>query len=217
MKNKIILVHGYNKTSRDMKVLKKNLEAQGYEGILVDLPLTFKELDNSIPLLEAVLQEVSSDCKANEKITLVGHSTGGLVIRRLLATTQYLNKINKCILIATPNNGSELADLVGKVPVMCTNIFKTLKSLQKEEVKSLLLKENCSVEIGAIAGNKNNLILGNLLSCENDGRVTVKSVEFDGLKDFIILPYGHKEIHYQQVTVRLIDTFIKTSKFGEIE
>ena len=44
---------------------------------------------------------------------------------------------------------------------------------------------------------KNKLLLGKLLTGENDGRVTVNSVYYEGLKYFIILPYQHKEIHYK--------------------
>ncbi|CAH2212153.1 alpha/beta fold hydrolase [Tepidibacter aestuarii] len=213
MKQKIILIHGYNKKSKDMKVLKNNLEKLGYEGALVDLPLTFKEIEHSTNILESIISEMSKDIKEDEKIHLVGHSTGGLIIRHLLSTTKYLDKIDKCVLIATPNNGSELADIVGNTMRIFTNIFKTLKSIQSENVKALNLKDNHEIEIGAIAGNKQNLFLGKFLAGENDGRVTISSVKFDGLKDFVKLPYGHKDIHYQLETVELIDSFLKYGTF----
>jgi hypothetical protein len=38
-------------------------------------------------------------------------------------------------------------------------------------------------------------------------------VKFDGLKDFVELPYGHKDIHYQLETVELIDAFLKNGRF----
>ncbi|MCT4621902.1 MAG: alpha/beta fold hydrolase [Marinisporobacter sp.] len=213
MNPKVVLVHGYNKNSNDMKVLKKNLEKMGYEGISVDLPLTYEEIEYAAFVLEGIIHEIIKDLKHNEKINIVGHSTGGLVIRYLLSTSKYINKINKCVLVATPNNGSELADIAGKMSKTFINIFKTLKSLQSEEVKALKLENSHEIEIGAIAGNRSNSLLGNLLTDENDGRVTVKSVKFSGLKDFVVLPYGHKEIHYKWKTARLIDTFIKTGKF----
>ncbi|MCT4607281.1 MAG: alpha/beta hydrolase [Marinisporobacter sp.] len=213
MKQKVVLVHGYNKNSNDMKVLKKNLEKMGYEGILVDLPLTYKEIEYAALVLEEIIHKIIKELKNNEKINIVGHSTGGLVIRCLLSTSKHINKINRCVLVATPNKGSELADLAGKMSKTFINIFKTLKSLQCEEVKTLKLENSHEIEIGAIAGNRSNLFLGKLLRNENDGRVTVKSVKFSGLKDFVVLPYGHKEIHYKWETARVIDHFIKTGKF----
>lgn len=214
MGKKIILIHGYNKKSKDMKVLKNNLERKGYEGVLVDLPLTFKEIEHSTNILENIISEMIKDIKQGEKIHLVGHSTGGLIIRHVLSTTKHLDKIGKCVLIATPNNGSELADIVGNTFRILTNIFKTLKSLQIENINALKLKDNHGIEIGAIAGNKQNLFLGRFLTGENDGRVTINSVKFEGLKDFVALPYGHKDIHYQIKTVELIDLFLKNGKFN---
>ncbi len=213
MKQKIVLVHGYNKKSKDMMVLKNNLEKIGYEGVLVDLPLTFKEIEHSTNILESIISEITKDINEDEKIHFVGHSTGGLIIRQLLSTTKHLEKIGKCILIATPNNGSELADVVGNKLKIFSNIFRTLKSLQSENIKALKLDSNHGIEIGAIAGNKQNLFLGKFLTGENDGRVTINSVKFNGLKDFVAIPYGHKDIHYQFETIELIDLFFKYSKF----
>lgn len=215
MKQKIILIHGYNKKSKDMKVLKKNLETKGYEGILVDLPLTFKEIEHSTNILESIISEMIKNIGGDEKIHLVGHSTGGLIIRHLLTTTKYLDKIGKCVLIATPNNGSELADIVSDNLKIATKILKTLKSIQSENVKTLKFKDDHGVEIAAIAGNKQNLFLGRFLTGENDGRVTINSVKFDGLKDFKALPYGHKDIHYQFETAKLIDSFFRNGKFDK--
>jgi hypothetical protein len=69
------------------------------------------------------------------------------------------------------------------------------------------------VEIAAIAGNKNNLFLGNLIRDENDGRVELSSVFYPELKDIITLPFGHIEIHHQQETAKWVDTFLRTGKF----
>lgn len=216
MNRKIILIHGYNKKSKDMKVLKNNLEKFGYEGVLVDLPLTFKEIEHSTNILESIISEMIQNIESDEKIYLVGHSTGGLIIRHVLTTTKYLDRIDKCVLIATPNNGSELADIAGRIIKILTSIFKTLRSLQSENIKALNLKDDYGIEIGAIAGNKQNLFLGKFLTGENDGRVTINSVKFDGLKDFVELPYGHKDIHYQLETVELIDVFLKSGRFKKI-
>jgi hypothetical protein len=55
--------------------------------------------------------------------------------------------------------------------------------------------------------------LGYLIPGENDGRVDIKSVEFDNMKDFIKLNYGHKEIHHKKETAHYVDLFIKTGSF----
>ncbi|RKD30012.1 alpha/beta fold hydrolase [Thermohalobacter berrensis] len=213
MKKKVVLIHGYNKSSKDMLPLKKNMERLGYECILVDLPLRFKEVDYCTSVFEKKIKGLLRNLNSNEKISIIGHSTGGLIIRYYLSKTKYIDKIGRCVLIATPNKGSQLADIASRFSKVFINILKTLKSLTTEEIKKLGIKEVKNVEIGAIAGNNNNLLLGKLLKEENDGRVRVSSVKYKGLKDFIILPYGHKEIHHKFKTAKLVDSFIRNGKF----
>lgn len=215
MKRKVILVHGYNKSSRDMSILKKNLDDLGYEGILVNLPLTFKEIEYATLVFEEIIEKIICNLKEDEKISLVGHSTGGLVIRLFLSNTKHIDRIHRCVLIAAPNKGSQLANIASKISSIFINVFRTLKSLRSKNIEELKLKHIDSIEIGAIAGNKNNLFLGKLLKSENDGRVEVKSVKYKGLKDIIVVPYGHKEIHHKFEVAELVDTFLKNGDFNK--
>lgn len=213
MKKISILIHGYNKNQRDMGVLKENLEKLGHEAIVVNLPLTFHDITYAISVFENRIEEILVDLQHNEKINLIGHSTGGLIIRNFLANAKRLDRINRCVLIATPNNGSELADMAVKHVRGFTRIFKTVQALQSENVRKLRLIEKYDIPIGAIAGNRSHLVLGRLLSDENDGRIKISSVQYEKLNDFIILPYGHKEIHYKWKTAQMVDAFIKYGRF----
>lgn len=208
----MILIHGYQQDKSDMFVLKENLEKLGYQCLAVDLPLTFKPLKYSAWLLKKKVKKILARLPKGEQISLVGHSTGGLVIRSFVANTKKKRRIGRCVLIATPNQGSYLADLAAEISGLAPEIFRTLGSLQTEEVKQLE-QEVAGVEMGAIAGNKNALLLGALLSGPNDGRVTVESVKYEGLSDFVVLPYHHQEIHYQFETAKLVDSFLKRGSF----
>ncbi|WP_253250779.1 alpha/beta hydrolase [Orenia metallireducens] len=215
IEKKVILVHGYNKNQKDMISLKNNLEKLGYSGTLVTLPLTFKKIEYCTSLFKEKVEKIISNLDKNEKISLIGHSTGGLIIRHFLSNTGYIHKINRCVLIATPNHGSKLAAIAANLSTTFIRIFKTLGSLHPDNINRLEFKDIKTVEVGAIAGNKRNLLLGRILAKENDGRVQVNSVKYSGLKDFIILPYGHKEIHHQFKTAELVDSFLRNGKFKE--
>lgn len=196
-----------------MKPLARNLEILGYDCILPNLQLTYREIEHASFVVEGILEEmIKFDLHHDEQVHFVGHSTGGLVIRKLISETKYVHRIGRCVLIATPNKGSKLADIAGKVKGY-VEIYKTLKSLSSEAVEKLHLGNDADIEIAAIAGEKNNLMLGNFIGATNDGRVEVESVYFPNLKDFIILPYGHKEIHHQVETARWTDVFLRTGKF----
>ncbi|HZX21419.1 MAG TPA: alpha/beta hydrolase, partial [Clostridia bacterium] len=209
MKKRIILVHGYYKNKKDMSALEKNLEELGNEVISVELPLTFEDITYATSVFEETVTEVICTLKENEKINLVGHSTGGIVIRLFLSNTKYINKIYRCVLIAVPNKGSKLADMASRLFPRSVNVFKTLKSLKCENVRKLQLKNIDSVEIGAIAGSKSNLLSDRLLGGKNDGKVEINSAICGELKDFIVLPFNHTEIHHKFETAELVDAFLE--------
>ena len=217
MKQKVILVHGYFKNEKDMFALKSELEKSNFEVITINLPLTFKKLKSILPLFKKEVEEIIAKLDAAEKINFVGHSTGGLLIRRFLAVTEYKDKIGRTVLIAAPNKGSKLAGFARKYFKPLTDVFKTLSSIDHQNVRRLKLAAAEDFEMGAIAGNNSNFFLGRLLTKENDGRVRVESVNFSGLKDFVVLPYGHKDIHYQEQTANLVANFLKYGNFSGIE
>ena len=214
MKQKVVLVHGYFKTEKDMFALKSELEKADFEVITINLPLTFNKLKSVLTLFKSEVGKIFAESKREEKIHFVGHSTGGILIRRYLAVTEYKNKIGRIVLIAAPNRGSRLAYFAKKYFRPFTDIFKTLSSIEIENIKRLELAAGEEFEIAAIAGSKSNLFLGRFLTKENDGRIRVESVKFSGLKDFVVLPYGHKDIHFQEETAQLVAKFLKFGNFN---
>lgn len=214
MSSKVVLVHGYNKGPDDMRDLKEHLTKLGYKVQLVDLPLTFEKIETAAARFRAEMEEIIANTEENEEISLVGHSTGGLIIRYFISQMDYEEKIDRAVLIATPNQGSQLADLAAEVSDSLVDLLKTLDSLQPEKIKELELEAVRNVEIGAIAGNKSDLLLGYLLEGENDGRVGVDAVWYEGLDDFILLPYNHLEIHHQFETAEVVASFLAEGEFG---
>ena len=213
MKKKVILIHGYFKTEKDMYVLKSNLEKHDFEVYTINLSLTFKTIRNNLPIFRRKFNQIAAGLTRGEKIDLVGHSTGGILIRNFLTLTEYPEKIGRVVLIAAPNRGSKLASITKKYFKPFIDLFRTLKSIEIDNLNNLRLADGSDFEMAAIAGNNNNLLLAKFLKKENDGRIRVESVEFSGLKDFIILPYGHKDIHYQEETADLVANFLESGSF----
>ena len=213
VKEKVVLLHGYAKGSYDMITLKEELEHLGYESILVDLPLTFNKVEEVSEEFEKQMKEIIDTLESEEKLHLVGHSTGGLIIRYFLSNSELSEKVHRAVLIATPTQGSQLAERADEISETFTSIFATLESLKAEEVEKLNLEDPDHVEIGAIAGDRDYLLLGHLLDGDNDGRVRVESVKYPGLKDFKVLPFHHDEIHQQEETARWVMQFLTKGKF----
>ncbi|WP_153731651.1 lipase family alpha/beta hydrolase [Sporosarcina obsidiansis] len=210
MADHVLLLHGFNKSARDMNTLSIYLEDHGFHCRSLNLSLRRHEFDQSTKIVEQVLLDLVNN--GNRRIHLVGHSTGGLLIRKVLQETKATDFIGRCVQIATPNRGSQLAYVASKVKGY-TNYYKTLRSLQATYIRMLNLPETSPFSIGAIAGTRNHLWLGKLITGVNDGRIELESVHYPGLSDFIAVPYGHKEIHHQQEVADLTARFLYTGRF----
>lgn len=203
-----ILVHGFNKSSGDMNFLRNGLTNYGIKCLNVKLPATFSSIDDCVKSLNL---QICNQINQYEKVNFIGHSIGGLIIR------SYINKYNienvsKCVFISTPNHGSKLAEIAGKIPLYKI-IFKPIAEMQPNE-KNIYLLKNKDIKIGLIIGEKNNLMLGKIyLSKQSDGRIEIQSALSEDANDKIILPYGHKKIHHNELTLQLVMNYLKNGSF----
>lgn len=210
----VILVHGYGKGPGDMEALAGFLDSAGYRAVTVDLPLTFDHVQEAADIFAEKMEEVVSGLPDNESVAMVGHSTGGLVIRYFLSHFPDHKRVDRAVLIATPNRGSKLAGMAAEISDLLVETFATLDSLRPEKISGLDLSDPEETRIGAIAGNKGDLALGRLLENENDGRVEVKSVYYPGLDDFAVVPFNHNEIHQRKETAAMVIRFLKSGFFA---
>ncbi|TGE32093.1 alpha/beta fold hydrolase [Desulfosporosinus sp. Sb-LF] len=208
----VVLIHGFNKNESDMCTLKSNLTDLGYYCVTINLPTRFGTLDDCNKVLQSELVKVLSSMAKQQQIHLVGHSMGGLIIRNYLAKHSFPN-LGRCVLIATPNSGSKLADLAHKIFPPVAKVFKPISELKTNGTQIPKPVNIPCPEIGVIAGNKCNLLLGILLPNENDGRVEVDSTKLEGMKDFIVKRFGHMEIHHKFDIAILIDNFLQNGTF----
>jgi hypothetical protein len=207
----VVLVHGFIRNKRDMITLSNNLQRMGYNVLAVNLPTRFKSLEKCSELFEEKLIEISKGLTDSQKIHLVGHSMGGLIIRSVLTKDLKIN-LGRCVFIAPPNKGSKLADIAKAICKYSIEILKPLKSLINGGV-NIPLSSLHKPEIGVIAGSKNNILLGVFLSKESDGKVEIESTKLDEMTDFIIQNYNHDEIHHKSETAELVHNFLQSGRF----
>ena len=211
----VVLVHGYSKGPADMHTLADFLTAAGYRPLTVDLPLTFDHVQEAAEVFEKKVRTILSGLPENESIAMVGHSTGGIVIRYFLSHSPYYKRVDRAVLIAAPSRGSRLADMAGEISDLLVETFATLDSLRPEKIGELSLDDPEGTRVGAIAGNRGDLALGRFLEKEHDGRVEVRSVYYPGLDDFIVVPYNHNEIHHAEKVASLVTRFLESGRFTQ--
>ncbi|MGJ0336124.1 alpha/beta hydrolase [Aliarcobacter cryaerophilus] len=204
-----MLVHGFFKSSSDMLYLERGLKKCGFETCSVDLPTTFGSFEGCIKSLKLQLTQYEKQ----DKLHYVAHSMGGLLVRSYLESCE-VSKTGNCVFIATPHNGSELATIAEKIPFY-SSIFKPIRSLLPGYgYKTLKAKKES--RLGVIAGSRDPGVLGRLfLSGPNDGRVEVESAKSADADEFLVVPYGHKDIHHQEITLLNVIEFIQKGRFLE--
>lgn len=208
----VILIHGFHRSYKDMTPLRNYLLEMGYRVSRINLPLTFSTIEEATQVLMEILNKKIPRLAPGKNFYMVGHSTGGLIIRHLLTKADYKNYVKRCVLIATPNKGYKIADYAEKLSKKYITLYKTMQSLKTDSVNQLELI-GAEAEIGAIAGTKSSPLISPLLGGINDGRLEVSTVYYKELKDFITVPYNHTKIHKQADTALLIDNFLQYGAF----
>ncbi|MGA2052507.1 MAG: alpha/beta fold hydrolase [Opitutales bacterium] len=104
----VVLVHGIFRNQRDMRRLRKTLEAAGRRTFAPSL----KPCDGSAPLHELAAQLaifIGENLAPGERCDLVGHSMGGMVARAYVQRHGGRDRVRRLVTLAAPHHGSLLA------------------------------------------------------------------------------------------------------------
>ena len=192
MTDTVVLLHGIRRTSASMRKFEKYLQTQGYITRNVNYPSTRYSIER---LAEIVAEEVEDAAESNRegRLHLVGHSMGGLVIRAMLKNYRPSN-LGRVVMVGTPNNGSQVADFLKKVPLYKAAFGPAGQQLVTDQSTFAHIFGPVDFELGIIAGTRtidpvSSLIIG--YQIPNDGKVTVESTRLAGAADHIAIAANH--------------------------
>ncbi|MBL6986746.1 MAG: alpha/beta fold hydrolase [Methylobacter sp.] len=209
----IILLHGLSRTARSMDKAAKFLDAYGYKIINMDYPSQTEEISTLAQkyISEAVKQCVLEDIK---KIHFITHSMGGILLRDYLSN-QTVEKLGRVVMLAPPNQGSEIVDKLGgwKLFYFLNGPAGLQLGTDNNSVPNRLGPVN--FQLGVVAGSKTvNPFLSLLISGVNDGKVSVSRTQVAGMKDFIVMPYSHSFIMQRVSVIEQALYFIQQGYFA---
>jgi pimeloyl-ACP methyl ester carboxylesterase len=177
----VILVHGMGRSSKSWPKMSKALEAAGYQVVPFDYPSTRCAIGDSAEYLAQVIHNLDGV----EEIDFVCHSMGGLVVRAYTANHSD-DRIKRMVMLAVPNLGAEMADIVAKWPLyqwVCGPGGCELVTDPEGLIASLPTPD---FEFAVIAAGKgNNSGYNPLIAGDDDGTVTVASTRLPGATDFL--------------------------------
>lgn len=206
----MVLMHGLGRTQTSMVVLAQRLQQAGYNVTSVDYNSRGGSLTEHVETLAA---EVSSCCAAASRVHFVGHSLGALVIRQYLADSPP-EALGRVVLLAPPNQGSELADWFRQLPFgnLLGPTGKALGTRDTDIPASLPLPE---YDVGIIAGNRSlNPIGSALIPGPDDGVVGVEHTRIDGVP-LIVVRQSHTFLMNSRSSAEAIIGFLRTGTFPD--
>lgn len=211
MSYRIVLIHGFHRSYKDMEPLEQNLKSLGYKVENLNFPLTFPDIKFSKEMLKKFLLDLKyGGMIEKEEIVLIGYGLGGKLIEETLKDEEVDGIVDKIILIAAPLRDSVVHRRLKRVFPLLDTIFKPLRVLgkgKKFEVK------NPKIEIGIIIGTETEGIFSRWLGEFNDGLLNYKECMLDSAKDTLLIPLVHEEIHKKMGTAKYINNFISKGRF----
>lgn len=103
-----LLIHGYLRSKDSLSKLKLALEAEGFTVYAINYPSTQFDLDTLCRRTESLLAQVSNDFV---QVNVVTHSMGGIIARGILSAAP-LKGGGRLVMLAPPNQGARMADLL---------------------------------------------------------------------------------------------------------
>jgi alpha-beta hydrolase superfamily lysophospholipase len=210
----VILLHGLGRSSRSLARLEADLAGQGYSVLNLDYPsLKYPIAYLAEEVLHPEVARLSS--AAPDKIHFVTHSMGGIVVRYYLKRHD-VPSLGRVVMLAPPNQGSELADLLMKSVLF--NKFMAPAGRELGTGMESLPRQlgRPDFELGVIAGNRSlNPVNSLLLEGPDDGTVAVQSTRIPGLADFIVLPCSHNSIVRDKKAIGQVIYFLRHGTFQQ--
>lgn len=213
----VILLHGLGRTYRSMEPLADALTAAGFVAANIDYPSRLQPIEE---LAVAAVDAGLVRCRAAEAspVHFVTHSMGGLLVRYYLQT-RTLPDLARVVMLAPPNQGSEVADALRD--------YKWFQALNGPAGAQLGTGPDgiaatlgpVAYAVGVIAGSEVAVYdswLSERIAGDNDGKVSVARTRVEGMTDFLVLPITHTFIVSDEEAIAQTLHFLREGRFREV-
>lgn len=218
----VILLHGLARSDTSMLVMQEALKQADYVVVAESYPSTQA---NITELAEQTLPKARRACSAqapDQDIHVVTHSMGGILMR-VWAEAHPDVTWGRVVMLAPPNQGSELVDAFEDIPAFewFNGPAGIALGTGRDDVPAQLGPVRFS--LGVIAGNRSlNAFYSSILPGEDDGKVTVDSTKVAGMKAHLTLPVTHTflmnnpRVIFQTLSYLQDETFVPDLTLGEV-
>jgi len=213
----VVLLHGLLRSKTDMVPLSHYLRKRGYDTINILYPSRKMSLEALSDYIAAQITE-NPEYDPEKPLHFVTHSMGGLVARYYIDRYNPPN-LGRVVMLAPPNQGSDLADNLNKSKILGP-FYRKIYGPAALQLLTTYKHTDAPVAypLGVITGNVSvNPLARFLLNKKHvgphDGIVPVERTKIEGMTDHIIVPFSHPFIMFRKNVMRQVLYFLKTGSF----
>jgi len=209
-KGGVLFLHGHGRFGASMVLLARAARRQGYATLSPSYPYR-----RSLPAIADWLapRVAAFQGSFSGPLHIVSHSLGGLVARTLI-TAHRPQRLGRIVMLAPPNQGSELADLIFRLrlPWVLGASGAYLHTARAEAEQAAL--GVIDYPVGVIAGDRSLLpVPAGKLARPNDGKVSIAATKTYGITDHLTLPVTHTLMVYDRRAIDAALSFLADGAF----
>jgi len=172
-----------------MRPLARRLAAEGYRVLNLGYPSRRETVPELARQLAAELPQWAP--AEGGQIHFVTHSMGGIVLRYCLAHYR-VERLGRVVMLAPPNGGSELVDVLKQIPFVCRHLGPSRGQLGTDAQSVPNTLGPVTFDVGVIAGSRSWVPISSwILPGPDDGMVAVARTPVAGMRDFLVVPHTH--------------------------
>ena len=211
----VVLVHGLGRTARAMWPLARAARARGHRVVAIRYRSRRGDIASHAATLARQLREQAPE----GALWFVTHSLGGIVLRFAVAhETLPEGRIARAVLLAPPNQGSEIADFwwdrrwTGRVGRWL--LGPSLGELRTSPDATVMRLPPVRFPCGVIAGTRTLTRLSSrFIDGPNDGKVAVRRAAVAGMRELLELPATHTFILAMPSVIAQTFHFLEHGRF----
>ena len=210
----VVLLHGLALNATSMKKIATGLKKAGYRTCRVNYPSRDYPIDTlAVRLLPKIRRCFPKDVADSVPLHFVTHSMGGLLVRRL-ETLENAPRIGRVVMIAPPNQGSEVADSLAGTRFLELWGGPAGGQLGTGDAAVPRRLGTPEFEFGVIAATRSlEPWFSAMIPGRDDGKVAVKNTKLEGMRDFVEIPSTHTLVLWTDEAVKQVVRFLKTGRF----
>lgn len=213
----VVLLHGIGRSKASMASCARAAAAADYVPVNLDYPSRRYDFDTLAGWLADALATHCPD--PGKAIHFITHSMGGVLLRLYLTRHRPPN-LGRVVMLAPPNHGSEIVDLLKGHGVL-NDVFKAIfgpagQQLGTPADADSIIRALGPVDypVGVIIGKAGlNPVRVWLFDTPSDGTVTVESSKVEGMVDHLVLDASHSFIMYSSDVISQAMHFLAHGHF----